>query len=189
MDDAQHYASIEQAYAAIKALKDEDYLRLERAAKALLFKTQSHGAEDLVAEALERVAAHSRRWPTRVPFPKFLVNVMRSIASEWRGEAAARHEDLGQTDDAGGIELNNGSAQQSPLDRLLQKEEIEAIEQRFLDRFRDNEVVLSIVMGRFEGMKAAEIVETFGLTQTQYDSAKTALRRAKTALLRPENDE
>jgi hypothetical protein len=100
---------------AIEALTHEDNERIERTALnriARIWRAANGRSHlDLIQEAFTRILDGKRNWhKDRVTFPKCLIGVIRSIASEWAGhrkrnkdlpEYAALESDLLKTDDEG----------------------------------------------------------------------------------------
>jgi DNA-directed RNA polymerase specialized sigma24 family protein len=86
MDDETTHLTSGEVRRIISRLRGPDILRLSALARAWATGLRQHDADDLLNEALDRVLSGRRPWPTDLPLPAFLSQVMRSIASQWRRE-------------------------------------------------------------------------------------------------------
>lgn len=86
MDDEATHLTPGEVRRTISRLRRPDLLRLAALAKVWATGLRQHDADDLINEALDRVLSGRRPWPSHVPLPAFLSQVMRSIASQWRQE-------------------------------------------------------------------------------------------------------
>lgn len=159
---------LERAVAA-KLIGDMNLLRLKAAARFL-----SRGLApdlywwDLLQEAFARVLNGSRRYSHDVPIDVFMTGVMRSIRAEhwrrrWRLEVARF---------PGAEELSDPAP--DPERAVVAQQELEAIK----ELFADDPVATHIIMGLEDGLSAEEIRTKYGLTNTEYDSARKRMRRA-----------
>jgi DNA-directed RNA polymerase specialized sigma24 family protein len=186
-------ATADDIRAAIEALTVEDLSRLRHVVSAYLYGSEYTDPLELVNEALVRALRgagddEGRHWPLDISFVQFLVGAAKSIASDSRGSPAqARtdyHDDLvpegmAATDFA--VEpLRAPSAERSCEDdeelaaALAKSAETLASIETF---FADAEEVLMLVLCLREGMRPREIQAVAGMTLTQYNSARTRLRR------------
>ncbi|RXT28002.1 hypothetical protein B5P46_04095 [Rhizobium leguminosarum] len=97
MDDEATHLTPGEVRRTIGRLRRPDLLRLAALARVWATGLRQHGADDLLNEALDRVLSGRRPWPSDVPLPAFLSQVMRSIASQWRQED--RREPLKEDED------------------------------------------------------------------------------------------
>lgn len=187
--DAQDgVATVDEVFAAIRSLSDADFLRLREAARWQLGRgVRGLEPEDLVNEALSRMCAMSRKWPKRAAFLTVVKNVMRSIVDEVRKELESRPEvpeaSLDLDDEGSGLIERTEGNEPAAVDVLLHKESAQQLEDRVLDRFRDNPAAQAVVMGLLDGMTAGEIQAACALAPTQYDSARKAIRRARADII------
>jgi DNA-directed RNA polymerase specialized sigma24 family protein len=65
---------------AIKSLTADEKAAIVRIAKHF---ERDFEARDLIQEAYLRILDERRKWPRRIPAPKFFHGVIRSVASEW----------------------------------------------------------------------------------------------------------
>jgi hypothetical protein len=139
-------------------------------------------ADDLLQEAIERTfrggattGPGARRWRKGVSFVKHLDQSMRSIASHAREEFeggkmlnASQEDPDGKTD---GVVL---------LTRMTDPERLAAAREQ-LDivdkKFAGDDLVGLVVEGLSTGMKGPEIQKDLGITETQFETTMTKLRR------------
>jgi DNA-directed RNA polymerase specialized sigma24 family protein len=86
MDDRATHLALEEVRRILSRLRPPDILRLSALARTWAAGLRQQDADDLLNEALDRVLSGRRPWPSDVPLPAFLSQVMRSIASQWRRE-------------------------------------------------------------------------------------------------------
>ena len=191
MDDDHHdvadvadVAEVSEVATAARALSDADHLRLRAFGRWLLGgEILGVPPEGLVYEAIKRALDGKRKWRRDVVFVVFIKNAMRSIASELRDKQKVRAEDLeaGDPSDAGVIE---GAVSEGPDPEaaLIEKEEAlleKNFEEAILRLFDGKDNALMVVMGRLDGLDAADIRATCGLSEKDCDSASKAIRRAR----------
>jgi DNA-directed RNA polymerase specialized sigma24 family protein len=151
-----------EAALALKLVTDMDLLRLKTIARLHARGLPPDVAwDDLLQEAITRVLTGRRRKPDAVAMVAFLAGVMRSLRSEhWRrvrGGGAVVRQELAP----------------DPERALIAAQELEAIGRLFADDL----VVLRIITGLAEGLSPEEIRLAFGLSTTDYDSARRRMRR------------
>lgn len=88
MQEREHHVE-DEVRRALSRLRRENILRLTGLARTWIGLAPRRDAQDLLAEALDRMLSGRRPWPVGLPLPSFLSGVMRSIADEW-GKADAR---------------------------------------------------------------------------------------------------
>jgi DNA-directed RNA polymerase specialized sigma24 family protein len=133
--------------------------------------------EDLLQEALTRVLVGTRRQPEGVSMVAFLAGIMRSLKSEhWRrargrpGSRDALALDR-PCDDPREIELLDPSP--DPERSLVARQELAAIQRLF----EQDTVALQIIAGLGNGLSPEQIRAAYGITDTDYDSARKRMRR------------
>lgn len=94
-DDAKHLG-LGQVRRILGRLRAPDILRLAALARTWAMGLRQHDADDLLNEALDRILSGRRPWPSEIPMPAFLSQVMRSIADQWRREEH-REPSLGES--------------------------------------------------------------------------------------------
>jgi DNA-directed RNA polymerase specialized sigma24 family protein len=135
--------------------------------------------EELVNETLRRALDGDRKWPKDVPFIAFLLESMRSIAWEFRKQNRREipASQVGPPDNDN--EESDGYLERQPAEvgapddaaRLaLFVDEVERM-------FGDDDDVMAVIIGRVEGLSAAETRERFDLTPTAFEAAQKRLRR------------
>jgi DNA-directed RNA polymerase specialized sigma24 family protein len=167
---------------AIRALSSNDLLRLN--ALARLWTRGMPGAlswADVLQEAIARALDGSRKWPPGVPLLAFLAGVMRSICDDhWRHEVREARV-IVRGADAAEIRAEDVSASPDP-------ERVVAAAQALSDiheLFSGDHAALKVITGLAEGLSAAEICKTYGMSEREYDATRKRMRRA---LLRADFD-
>jgi RNA polymerase sigma-70 factor (ECF subfamily) len=151
--------------AALAAMPADDLLRL-RAIARLRARSLPAGMSwsDLLHEAVLRALAGSRPWPPGVPLLAFLAGVMRSLCDEqWR-----RHR-LHQALPA----LGCGGTADDPERALAARETIAALHRQFAS----DTVATQVITGLLSGMAPETIRRHYGLSDTEYDTARRRMRR------------
>lgn len=159
---------LERAVAA-KLIGDMNLLRLKASAR---FLARGLAPDiywwDLLQEAFARVLNGSRRRPPEVPIDVFMTGVMRSIRAEhWR-----RRWQLEVSRFLSGEQLSDPAP--DPERAVVAQQELEAIK----ELFADDPIVTHIITGLGDGLTAEEIRSKYGLSATEYDSARKRMRRA-----------
>lgn len=145
------------------------------------------GGDDLLSEAIYRVADGRRKWPKRVPLERFLINVMRSVVSGARQRADMSRgnrslDDEGESFDALGA-LACPSAEEIALGAERRRQGGAAIE--FARRtLRNDQSALSVLEGIAEDFSASEMREAFGLDHAQFHAARQRVMSRLTAFAR-----
>jgi DNA-directed RNA polymerase specialized sigma24 family protein len=150
--------STDEIYEAFQSLKAAHKTALIKIARTFAKKTR-YGHEDLIQEAYVRVLSGTREWPRTVAAVPFLCGVMRSIAWDWRTETHEVHSDveaIGYEDHTAAVRIDT---------------------QKIIDLFNDDPVAQKIIRAMMEGARGEELREISGLTQIEYESKRTKIRR------------
>jgi DNA-directed RNA polymerase specialized sigma24 family protein len=131
---------------------------LNRIARIYAKKTNL-GHDDLLQEAYMRVLDGRRAWPRSVEVVPFLAGVMKSVAWDWRVQSHGEEVDP----DTVGVEDHSAAA----------KLEL----QKLLAIFDDDPIAQKIIIAMMEGSRGGELKEISGLTQTEYETKRTKIRR------------
>ena len=153
----------------LKLVSDMNLLRLKASAR---FLARGLAPEiywwDLLQEAFTRVLNGTRHCPEGVPIDVFMTGVMRSIRAEyWRRRWRQDVPSLLR-----GEEVSDPGP--DPERAVLAQQELEAIK----ELFAHDPVVTHIIAGLEDGLSAEEIRTKYGLSSTEYDSARKRMRRA-----------
>ena len=167
--------------AAIRALTDGDLLRLQALARLWTRGMPgSLGWADVMQEAITRALDGSRRWPPGVPLLAFLSGVMRSICDDhWRFEVREARVIIR---DSAAAELGADDAGTADPERTIAAAQAIADIHRL---FSGDNAALKIIAGLADGLTAAEICNTYGLSEREYDTTRKRMRRR---LLRFDDD-
>jgi DNA-directed RNA polymerase specialized sigma24 family protein len=162
--------------AALGALSNGELLRLN--ALARLWARGMPGTlswADVLQEAIARALDGSRKWPLGVPILAFLSGVMRSICDDhWRQHVREARVFVRGMDAADVRAEDVNSANPDPERVVAAAQALSDIYELFVG---DN-VALIVITGLADGLTAAEICETYGLSQREYDTTRKRMRRA-----------
>lgn len=172
VDAADSAAAVSRALAELSELQ---LLRLGAIAR-LRARSLPSGISwsDLLHEALVRALDGSRRWPCGLPLLVFLAGVMRSICDEiWRHRR--REIALIASGQDAEVESQDVPCPAPDQERVLAASEALAELYRL---FTGDGIALRILSGLANGLSAADICATHGLSEVEYDSARRRMRRA-----------
>lgn len=136
--------------------------------------------DDLVNEAIQRVLDGRRKWPRTVDFMAFLLETMRSVASEWakRNRRTVPESRLNPDGEDGGEEKS--FLERQPASNS--DPEADVAFREFADRiekvFGEDDEVMTVIIARVEGLTPAETQKDFNMTASAYAAAQKRLRRA-----------
>lgn len=186
--------TIDDVRQAYEALTNDELFRLHKLARIFLAGTEYADPQELLNETLVRTlrAANGekgRHWPKSVPFMAFLVQTMQGLADDSLNssyvkqtqemealatEALTAEEALGAKGHAHPDVVRLAvEAGERADDQDRAKQDTARIDAYFAG---DDEVGW-LVMGHKDGLKAAEIRELSGMSQTQYETARRRFRR------------
>ena len=180
---------------------------LRARAAGRLFGTRFRDPNDLVQEALLSViegaqpgsSRKGRKWPVSVPFMAFLTNAMKGIASNDRESIATKSEvlatelvgeDGGDADEA--LATVSGASAPGADETLMDAAEVaELLAQRdaLFEFFTGDDEITMILMAMEDGMRGTAVQAMCGLSQIQYETARTRLRRGKAKMLAQRRDQ
>jgi hypothetical protein len=173
---------------ALSAMTKADWARLYRLAQYLLLGgTTYKNPIELFNEAVHRTLDGRRNWPPAVAFDAYIWMVMRSIADadrkveEERIEFLAndqRHVDGFDSEEDRVAEYGSAAL---AVDAVLEdaavqqrvKEDLQTIE----NHFKNDQNVMLVIMAIEDNIPPRELEADYGLTLTQYESARKKLRR------------
>ena len=186
--------TIDDVRQAYEALSNDELYRLLKLARTFLVGTEYSDPQELVNETLVRTlraanGERGRHWPKTVPFMAFMVQTMQGLADDslnsWYVRRTQEMEELATevltADEAIGA---HGHAHPDVVTVAIEageaSEQCERAAQdaaRIDEHFAGDDEVGWLVMGHKDGLKAAEIRELSGMTQTQYETARRRFRR------------
>lgn len=171
---------------AVAAAGDADMLRLYRKAAYLLPGTGLNDSEELFNEAIVRTLEGTRQWPADVSFEAYIWMVMKSIADGERNLSHRTNEllanDMASTGDEPQEDLINGfgdaalAVENVLIDQDAQQKmvaDLETIE----NHFKGDEAVTLVIMALEDGIPPRDLASDYGMSSTQYESARKKLRR------------
>ena len=190
-DGATTTDDVRQAY---EVLTNDELYRLLKAARIFLAGTEYADPQELLNEALLRTlrAANGekgRHWPKSVPFMAFLIQTMQGLADDSLNssyirqtremevlatEALTAEEALGAH---GHTHLDVVTLAIGAGERADEEDRAKRDAARIDTYFAGDDEVGWLVMGHKDGLKAAEIRELSGMSQTQYETARRRFRR------------
>ena len=142
----------------LQSLTEAQKTRLFMIAR-LLGKRIRYSERDLIQEAYARVLDGKRAWPKNVAVVPFLAGVMRSIAWDWRIEDD--HED---------IDVDSLGSEHHAAEAKLNA-------QKLFDLFSDDPIAQKILAAIIKGARGKELQRESGLSDTDYESKRTKIRR------------
>jgi len=161
---------------ALVALSNADLLRLNALARLWTRgMPETLSWADVLQEAIARALDGSRKWPSGVPLLAFLSGVMRSICDDhWRRTAREARVIVRSTDavDTGAEEASAGHP--DPERVLAAAQALSDI----YDLFAGDNLALKVITGLADGLTAAEICDTYRLSEREYDTTRKRMRRA-----------
>lgn len=161
---------------ALGALSNAELLRLNALARLWTRgMPETLSWADVLQEAIARALDGSRKWPVGVPILAFLSGVMRSICDDhWRHAVREARVIVRKNDaaDAGAEEA--GSGHPDPERVLAAAQALSDI----YDLFAGDNLALKVITGLADGLTAAEICETYRLSEREYDTTRKRMRRA-----------
>lgn len=179
-------ASFDEITDAINSLTPVQLKKLEKSARwrirGLGRKNTGRNWEDLFHETIKSFCSEDgRRWnKEKVDFVKALTEAMRSISDSWKrsfDEDEPRLETELITTSLSVKESNPLAVTATPIwntqKHLEAKEKLEAIDNLVAKR----EWAALIIMGMKDKMTGPEIKKDLGITQTQYETEMTWIRR------------
>ena len=176
-------ASLDEVWAAADALSAQELTRLEGVGRRLAYGIRGFDGADILMEAIERALRGSSKWRHGVPFDVFLFGVMRNVAKQRRDlkSSSARTVHVVGHGQKNGREVTLRSAAPDPEEALLDRAaEAEAREtaRRIHELFKDDVEIEAVIYGIENDLSASEVQEAFGITATQYASARRRMSRA-----------
>jgi len=176
---AEEYATDGEIVAAIDALSTADTLRLSKVAafraRGLAAFGLGTSADDLLQEAIARTLNGSRRWRKTVKFVTHLTQTIRSIANHAREELKGGAVVPATSDDAEGTldGVSVWSATPDPERAAAAIEQLDKISESF-----ESDAEVGLILTRLaRGMTGPEIQANLDITQTEYETIMTRLRR------------
>jgi DNA-directed RNA polymerase specialized sigma24 family protein len=133
--------------------------------------------DDLLQEACSRALAGTRKWRDGLELRAFLAGAMRSIAFDERKKAGTHALDMAVVLDAAEVSIDaqyHEAGTGADVESETEAKETIALLQRLV---KNNDNAALVMEGILDDMKPTEIRAATGLTQTQYDSARTYIHR------------
>ncbi len=189
-----HIASPEEVRQAIESLTEVDYLRLNAYARNRIARlgslAGSHGADDLLQEAMLSLLEEGRRYwrPERVSLTDFLMGTMRSIGSNWarkgaRGDAPLHGADLmpqsEEQDDSGDF-FDTIPGQGPDPEMQLVNNECQTLENLIqeIEGLVEDDLTASVVLDEMKaGKKGPDIMKALGITEKELRAAQRIIQR------------
>ncbi len=172
---------------AVRTLGDEDTVRLRATAVHLIrgfyIDRVQRDHDDLLSEALSRLLSGERSWRQGVDLVYQLIQIMRSIASDWRRRVVFRSEqgmlerreaDLPwQPDDSTNPFQRARATESTPEASRIATVEVERIKRR-LESDRE---AIAVIAGLEKGLSGAEIQQQTGMSKRQWLTTMQRIRR------------
>ncbi|WP_439364238.1 RNA polymerase sigma factor [Bradyrhizobium sp. DASA03005] len=162
MDDEATHLSLGEVRRIIGRLRGPDLVRLSLLGRVWAAGLRYHDADDLLYEALDRILSGRRLWPSEVPLPAFLSQVMRSIASQWRQEDRREPLREDETEQIFDDEAHDPSATY----------EMDDLTSRMRSALASDPLALAIFEHILADSDRDEAQRALGIDATQYDTAR-----------------
>lgn len=172
-------ATVEECVEGLRRLSDDDLRKLGQVARIRAIGLHAVDWEaDLLHEAIVRMLDGRRKWPREVSLVTFLVETMRSIASDhWRRlenpVVRSESEVVADGEADGSVVGNAPDEAMQPERRAMAAETLAAIEALF----GEDADALQVIDGMASGRSPREIQEETGMDATRYASTQRRIRR------------
>ena len=177
---AENYASSQEVARALVTLSPANKARLRHSAQLRSLGLTGVSWEDLVSESAARALSGTRRWPTDVPFIAFMIQTVRSIASEEWQRLSIHGESLDSD-----LQPLEGDQHESVLAELaidtLTPERVVQARSALLEiegLFSDDPEALSVIRGLALGNSPDETQAQAGISAVSYASTQRRIRRS-----------
>jgi hypothetical protein len=185
-------ATLDEVRSASKALTDQQKKAIRIYAEARARGRQRHcpgiTGKELMNEAAKRALLGKRKWPLReVTFDKFMMGIIRSIASDLARTSAGKLSQLSSSDEAA---LDEASLNEvpGPEEQLLNAEQ-DAEQERLFEalqaEFADDPITTSILTGILDNERPRETMERLDLPANKYNAARRKILRHLAKLCLP----
>lgn len=175
---------------AIGAFKDVDIIRLCKKIKYWAGGAPDGDPMALFNEAIVRTLQGTRHWPLDLPFEIFIFGAMKSIANGQRGLKQVINETLEcDLDDDRYSDGNLAHIAGTPGtdDLLIENAAFLALQadiEELKAHFKGDDNVELVLAALEDGTPRSVLIEEFGLTVTEYESARKKLRRGADVIFR-----
>jgi DNA-directed RNA polymerase specialized sigma24 family protein len=185
-DEADQYASLEEAAEALAGLAESDIKKLMIVAKYWfrLFPLRAGygGPDDLLQNAVLQTLRGKRRW--RISVVSIVKHLDRSIESiarntpakikkDTRAERAAHALDEPHAKPTDTTSRSHFPPSSTPESQLVARDELRAIEELFVD----DEEALDVVRFRALGMEASQIQRELGIDNRKWETLRKRVQR------------
>lgn len=167
MDEQSTHLTPDEIRRILARLRPPDIVRLSALARTWATGLRQHDADDLLNEALDRVLSGRRPWPSHLPLPVFLSQVMRSISGQWRRER--RREPLIED------ECTNGPGEQG--ENPTASHELDDLIVRMRRALADDPSGLGVFDHILADSDREEAQAALGIDAPRYDTARRRMAR------------
>lgn len=167
MDEQSTHLTPDEIRRVLARLRPPDIVRLSALARTWATGLRQHDADDLLNEALDRVLSGRRLWPSHLPLPVFLSQVMRSISGQWRRER--RREPL--------IEDEGTNAPDEQGENPTASHEIDDLIARMRHVLVDDPSGLGVFDHILADSDREEAQAALGIDAARYDTARRRMAR------------
>ncbi|RZO83770.1 MAG: hypothetical protein EVA65_13440 [Oceanococcus sp.] len=169
-EDNKAVIPLEDVREKIRAMSPEQKAVLIKQAASLVAGYE-YDANELIQEAISQALAGTRRCPSEVDVFAFLYMAMKSIRSNDKASWYQQHVVSESTVLVDGV--SEGAANVDPVNSV----HVEQVLEKLRAMFADDEVAAMVMMAVTEGDERAEICEALGLSETEYATVRTRIRR------------
>ena len=173
----------EECAIALQQLGEKDLRRLDEVARIRAAGLAPLEGRDLLNEAIARMLEGRRQWPRDVRLDVFLLETMRSIASEHRrrqesARLVAESELRADSETGDGAIAMAGDVSMAPEARATAAETLAWIDALF----SEDADAQAVMAGKTEGMSPAEIQKEQAMDETRYATTLRRIRRGVAGL-------
>lgn len=173
--EAGDFLSPDEICNQINNMTPADVFRIEEASKRLAYGGVE--PEDLRQDAVVSLLTGDRKCPRNVNFAMFMVNAMRSIASNQRKKKTAENLRDPAAQDEDGFPRDEHVISNDMPDKKYLTKDLESLKREVYQSLGDDTTAQLVFIGRLMGDEPSEIREQLGLSETDYRSVNKRITR------------
>jgi DNA-directed RNA polymerase specialized sigma24 family protein len=174
----------------IRQIKPTELKRIFLAGKAFIIGTNYQSVRELYSEAVTKAYLGERHCPINVNFTTFLINAMKSIASNYKTSKQTSIEisecrinsDRSPLDSASSNIFSQPQSE-SEEERALREKQEDSVIAAVYAKFTADSEVTAILLGESENLSPQEIMNLASMDQRSYETARRRYRRGVANLI------
>jgi DNA-directed RNA polymerase specialized sigma24 family protein len=184
------HMNAEEVEELIRQLKPTELKGIFLAGEAFIIGTNYQSVRELYSDAVAKAYLGERRCPIDVKFSTFLINVMRSIASNYKTSKQSSIEvsecrinsDHSPLDSASSSIFSQPNSE-SEEERASREKQEDSVIAAVYAKFAADPEVTAILLGESENSSPQEIMDLASMDQRSYETARRRYRRGVTNLI------